>query len=315
MHPVPKVSVIIAVYNAEKTLARCLDSVLKQSFADYEVIAVDDGSSDASWRILSGYSKKDSRIKVFHQTNKGVSQTRQTGLGYAAGEYTLHLDADDWMEPELLLQMVRRAEKTTADMVMCGFINHTEAGLETDMQTPCSKDPDALFGQMLKGELHGSLWNKLIRREVYQTYGIGFPKDIDCGEDLYVCLSLLSRRIEVEYVPLALYHYDKTGNESSITNRWYDYPMQKRVALIRAIEPLVSADNARAFNTYAGRIAYDALFCKKEFCPDYSRLFKPYFKSILTCSLPIIKRMLILLALCNIRLPLRQIRAFIHPKQ
>lgn len=315
MQSTPKISVIIAVFNAEKTLTRCLDSVLQQSFTDFEVIAVDDGSYDTSWSILSSYKQRDSRIRVFRQANKGISQTRQTGLDYAVGEYTIHLDADDWIEPELLAQMVTSAKNTMADMVMCGFINHTEAGLETDMQIPCSKDPDALFGQLLKGKLHGSLCNKLIRREVYQTYGIGFPKDIDCGEDLYVCLSLLSRRIEVEYVPLALYHYDKTGNESSITNKWYDYPMQKRVALIRAIEPLVSADNARAFNTYAGRIAYDALFCKKEFCPDFPRLFRPYSKRIVMSSLPMTKRMLVLLGLCHVRLPLRQIRAILHPKQ
>jgi len=310
--PSPKVSIIIAVFNAESTLYRSLESVRQQSFDDYEVVIVDDGSQDSSWDILSQYKDKDKRFKVFKQENKGVSKTRQFALDNSSGEYTIHLDADDWMEPDLLSKMVARADETGADMVLCGFILHTEYGQENDLQRPSSLESDKLLGELLSGTLHGSLCNKLIRRSVYVTNKIGYPVGIDCGEDLLACLSMLSKNIKVEYEPSALYHYDKTRNDSSVTNKWYDYPVKKRVELIQMIEPIVSFANKRIFNTYVGRIAYDALFCSRAYCPNYRSLFGHYSANIRNSDLPFLKYVFIFLRLHNVRLPLRQFRRFIR---
>ena len=98
----PKISVIIPVYNAEKTLHRCIDSILAQTFSDFEVLLIDDGSKDKSGEICDEYARKDSRIKVCHKENGGVSSARNTGLSKAMGEYVIHCDADDFIEPEML---------------------------------------------------------------------------------------------------------------------------------------------------------------------------------------------------------------------
>ncbi|MCI7728300.1 MAG: glycosyltransferase, partial [Bacteroidales bacterium] len=99
---IPSVSIIVPVYNVELYLSKCIDSILAQSFTDWECILVDDGSKDSSGKICDEYALKDTRIKVIHQTNKGVSVARQVGIDNASGEYSIHIDPDDWVEPNML---------------------------------------------------------------------------------------------------------------------------------------------------------------------------------------------------------------------
>ena len=94
----PKVSIIVPVYKAEKYLNRCVDSILAQTFTDFELLLIDDGSPDRSGEICDEYAKKDSRIRVIHKENGGVSSARQRGLDESIGEYTIHADPDDWVE-------------------------------------------------------------------------------------------------------------------------------------------------------------------------------------------------------------------------
>lgn len=98
----PKISIIVPVYKAETYLHRCVDSILAQTFTDWELILVDDGSPDQSGKICDEYAKKDQRVKVIHKENGGVSSARQRGLDESVGEYTIHADPDDWVEPEML---------------------------------------------------------------------------------------------------------------------------------------------------------------------------------------------------------------------
>ena len=95
----PSISVVLAVYNAEKTLQRCLDSILSQQFRDFEVIAINDGSQDGSMDILKELAARDTRVRVFEQKNRGVAATRQKGHDLAEGKYLIHIDADDWIDP------------------------------------------------------------------------------------------------------------------------------------------------------------------------------------------------------------------------
>lgn len=92
-----KVSIIVPIYNAEKYLHRCVDSLLAQDFSDYEILLIDDGSLDASSKICDDYAQKECKVKVFHQKNSGVAAARQLGIEQAQGEYTIHVDADDWV--------------------------------------------------------------------------------------------------------------------------------------------------------------------------------------------------------------------------
>jgi glycosyltransferase involved in cell wall biosynthesis len=101
----PKVSIVVPVYNVEQYIRRCLDSILSQTFTDWECILVDDGSTDDSGKICDEYTGKDKRFVVFHQENKGVAMARQKGVNEAKGEYSIHADGDDWMEHQMIDSM------------------------------------------------------------------------------------------------------------------------------------------------------------------------------------------------------------------
>ena len=121
------VSVIIPVYNVEKYLAECVDSVLGQSYTDFEIILVDDGATDSSGSMCDAYARKDPRIRVIHQTNGGLSAARNTGLRAARGEYVYFLDSDDYIEPQTLAMLMEKAEHEQADVVFFdGYVFYDE---------------------------------------------------------------------------------------------------------------------------------------------------------------------------------------------
>lgn len=215
----PKISIIVPVYKAEPYLHRCVDSILAQTFTDWELILVDDGSPDQSGKICDEYAKKDQRVKVIHKVNGGVSSARQKGLDEARGEYTIHADPDDWAEPNMLEELYNEASKKEADMVMCDFICEYKSGGVICKQEIKSSHADDILKKMFAQQLHGSCCNKLIRRECYYKYNIRFPKNIIRWEDLYVVCSLLMHPIRVAYLPKAFYHYDLIINNNSIVRK------------------------------------------------------------------------------------------------
>lgn len=124
----PKISIIVPVYKAEKYLNRCVDSILAQTFTDFELLLIDDGSPDKSGEICDEYARKDSRVRVIHKENGGVSSARQRGLDESIGEYTIHADPDDWVEPTMLEELYNKANKEDADMVICDFFYEYKTG-------------------------------------------------------------------------------------------------------------------------------------------------------------------------------------------
>jgi len=215
----PKVSVIVPVYKAEKYLNRCIDSIFAQIFKDWELLLIDDGSPDRSGEICDEYAKKDVRIRVFHQENRGVSSARQKGIDEAVGEYTIHADPDDWVEPNMLEELYRKAKEEDADMVICDYISEYKSGAVICKQMPRMCSAEEILRLMLFQQLHGSCWNKLIRRTCYCEYNIKFPSDIIRWEDLYVVCSLLMHPIKCAYLPKAFYHYDLFMNTDSIVRK------------------------------------------------------------------------------------------------
>ena len=170
----PFVSVIVPAFNAEKYLGRCLDSIAAQSFGDWECIVVDDGSTDGTAAMADGYAAKDARFRVIHKPNGGVASARQAGLDVARGVFTIHADADDWIDRELLEKLVETAGAEQADMVICDFHMAYPARVlhmreEYVSQRPKSLEPVRVLGEMLY-DLHGSLCNKLIRRSRLEEY-------------------------------------------------------------------------------------------------------------------------------------------------
>lgn len=213
----PKVSIIVAVYKAESYLHRCLDSLLNQTFQDYEVLLVDDGSPDMSGKICDDYANKDSRVRVIHKENGGVSSARQCGIDNAKGEYVIHADPDDWVEQDMLYELYNNAIEHDADMVFCDFyVNYEHNSLQTyRSQTPKDLDCDTIIQGMFSN-LHGSSWNKLIKRNCLVKFNVKYPLELSFCEDLYVNLALLKNNIIVSYIPKAFYHYVYDLNQDSL---------------------------------------------------------------------------------------------------
>ena len=117
----PAVSIIVPVYNAERTVGRCIESILNQEYRDFELLLVNDGSTDASGSLCDGYAAKDSRIRVIHKKNAGVSAARNTALDLAQGTYLQFLDSDDWLTPDATSSLVRAAEETGCDLIVANF--------------------------------------------------------------------------------------------------------------------------------------------------------------------------------------------------
>lgn len=216
---IPKVSVIVPVYKAEAYLHRCVDSLLAQTFQDYEILLIDDGSPDKSGIICDEYAAKDNRVRVFHKENGGVSSARQCGIDNALGEYTIHADPDDWVEPTMLEELYKKAKKDDADMVICDYFENRGDDVAMLILNIESLSPHILLKKLLQQELHGATWNKLIRRSCYKKFNIKFPLDIICWEDLYVICNILLNPVKVTYLSNAFYHYDLTINENSIVRK------------------------------------------------------------------------------------------------
>lgn len=214
----PETSIIMPVYNAEKTLSQMIDSILSQTFTDWELLCIDDGSTDSSGVLLEEYALRDSRIKVFHKANEGVAMARQMGIDNAQGEYCIHADADDWVEPTMLEELYNEAKGKDADVIICDYFLNIKEKQTYISQKPTSLDPIQILRDLFQ-QLHGSCCNKLVKRVCYNKYDITFTKGINHCEDLITWIQLFQHpEIKVAYLPKAFYHYCE--NELSITRNF-----------------------------------------------------------------------------------------------
>ena len=220
------ISIIIPIYNVEQYLRECLDSILAQTFHNFEIICVNDGSTDASVEILDEYLKKDGRIKIFHQKNSGAGMARNFGLRKAEGKYILFLDSDDYFEPDLLQELYLRAQKLDADLVVCSSRKVDENGNIIEVQNPnmpinLSLTPmekpfnrrDFLYD--IFNLLTPVPWNKLIKRSLLKEYNIEFPS-LRIYEDICFshCLVVCANRIVVFNKELINYRFNRIGSHA-----------------------------------------------------------------------------------------------------
>jgi len=215
----PKISVLISMYKGEQTLSRMIDCVLAQTFKDFELILIDDGSPDRCGEIAEEYAAKDSRARVLHKSNGGLSDARNHGLAIAKGEYTIQFDQDDYVDNTCLEELYAKAIAEDADMVICDCYNGSEQQQSYGKQQPTALNHEAILENMLTGKLYGYMWNKMIKRECFAKYNIKFPTEIYGCEDQYAMCELLKNDVRIAYLPRAFYHY--IYNESSLS-RYYD---------------------------------------------------------------------------------------------
>lgn len=217
MEKVPKISVIVPIYRVEEYLSGCLDSILNQTFRDLEVILVDDGSPDRCGAICEEYAKKDSRIRVIHKENGGLSSARNAGLDIAEGEYAAFVDSDDTVTPDCYEKLFRCAEKYDADLV-CG--GRWDVSQRTGERAPglCPEKEEVVSGVELVRRiftwenLDSAAWDKLYRRELLN--GIRYPLGV-WSEDVPTTYRVALRAKKAVLCPERVYCY--LHREGSIT--------------------------------------------------------------------------------------------------
>jgi glycosyltransferase involved in cell wall biosynthesis len=217
----PDISVIIPIYNVEKYIKRCIDSVLAQTFFDFECILVDDGSTDGSSEICDESSKYDARIKTIHQKNAGASRARRNGLDIAKGNYILFIDSDDWIESLMLEKLYKNINKEGYDIVCCDYYQESQNILQYTKQL-VNEDEELLnnklqvFKMLIKYEFGASLCNKLVKHSIYSK--VYWPK-FDNGEDVAIIIQSLYYGSKIGYVKEALYHVCERSDSLSRNSR------------------------------------------------------------------------------------------------
>ena len=290
----PEISVIVAAFNAEGTIARCIESILAQSLRDFELLIINDGSTDSTQAIIDTF--KDARIRSFSRENKGVAFTRQEGLEMARGRFSIFVDSDDWIDADMLEGMLRKQEESDADMVICDIVEEFSGHQVYKRQDPLTRDPQAIQWKMLN-DLHAGMVNKLIRHSLYKQHGVSFLSGVNCCEDQLLLVRLLSNPLKVAYLGKAYYHYDKSINEGSITNRWHSRPVKEWLLLLEAMEPYMQGkDHQNAFDLYASRRVYDATYAGKDEEADYRLLYSRYKSCLKRSALPLKQKII-----CHLR--------------
>lgn len=215
----PQVSISVPVYNAEKYLRQCLDSLVRQTLQDIEIIIVNDGSTDSSENICNEYLEKDSRIKLISKENGGLASARQVALDAATGFYFCACDADDWVEPMMYERLYKKAIETGADIVMCDYWSEYQDGKSVVCNYPYNVNQRSdLLDDALKKEFPTMVWNKLFKRELFKRYNILWEQGVNMGEDLLVSIKILSHPVVIAHLPIPLYHYTRIMGGNSYTN-------------------------------------------------------------------------------------------------
>ncbi|MBR4889950.1 MAG: glycosyltransferase [Clostridia bacterium] len=229
MNITPKISVIVPVYNTEKYLHRCIDSILSQTFTDFELLLIDDGSKDSSGAICDEYAAKDSRVRVFHKENGGVTVARALGVSMSKARYITFVDSDDYLFG-LALHSLYSAFDENVDLVIG---QHAIDGNNTAITNVCSMTPEQY--QHAVFQYYYSPWAKLYKKDYLRKFVFELPRDIVHGEDAIMNLRIaFSLKKKVKVIDKFVYNY--TTNIESVCNTfitnlkyescWYDYMLK-----------------------------------------------------------------------------------------
>ncbi|WP_455667110.1 glycosyltransferase family 2 protein [Phocaeicola sp.] len=210
----PKVSIIIPVYNASSTLLRCVDSVIHQSYTDIEILLVNDGSTDNSASLCNELVSQDSRIKVLHKCNGGVSSARNSGLNHATGEWITFVDSDDWLELEFLSNLIVYSEDYS--LIVAGFKRLGDKVDESKPDISCAinivDELHVLWGKTLDKFIFWYVWGKLFRLDIIKLNNITFHEEMKYSEDNCFLLEYMSCVNSFMYVAASDYiHLFESG--------------------------------------------------------------------------------------------------------
>ena len=268
------ISVIIPIYKVEKYIRRCAISLFKQTLWNVEYLFVDDATPDNSIEVLESciamFPERKNQIKILkHSCNLGLPAARNTGLKVAQGEYIYHCDSDDFLEPNALTEMYKKAKEQDADYVWCDWFLSFERNERYMKQPVYSSALDALKG-MLSGTMKFNVWNKLVKRSLYEQNNIRFPEGHGMGEDMTM-IRLLVCAERVGYVSQAYYHYVKLNTGAFTTA----YSLKSLEDLRYNVDETVRFVNGKTKGQLKEEIAYFLLNVKLPFLiSDNKRMYR-----------------------------------------
>lgn len=239
MKDLPLVSIVIPVFGVEKYVGRCVDSIIQQTYPRIELIFIDDQTPDESIQIIkqklvNADKLKNNSIIIQHTQNRGLAAARNTGVANADGKYILHLDSDDWIEADMIEQLVKKAESSNADIVICGY-NAIRVSDITAHIPSTIRDKGSLIRKILHKSIPGSMWGKLISRKIYNNHLDAWSiEGINYGEDYATIPRILYYSKKIEYVESPLYNYNLT-NQSSYT---HNFSRKSMLSMLKADEVL-----------------------------------------------------------------------------
>ena len=225
------ISIVLPVYNGEKNIVNTLENLAQQSFYDFEVIVVNDGSVDNTQKLIEDFSKKDSRFKLINQENQGVASARNKGVENCRGEFIIHHDSDDTRPLDALEKLYNKAIETNADIVMSDY-KLTFGNNSKKVVQKFSGTSEELIQDILVGKFHAGLWNKLIKKNLYDN--LKFEKGINYMEDKLILIRMLLKKPSISYVDTVGYNYVQLPD--SITNNLSINSYQSIKKVIEIIE-------------------------------------------------------------------------------
>lgn len=288
----PKISVIVPVYKVEPYLRKCIDSILGQTFRDFELILVDDGSPDRCGEICDAYAEKHDNVIVIHQENGGLSAARNSGIDWtfanSDSQWLAFVDSDDWLHPDYLSTLLEEAKKNDADLVVCDFVrvNDSEENIEKDHQFSelVTSDKDAIFRYLYANWRIRPAWNKLYRKTLFEELRFRVGKIHE--DDFFIHHVLLASK-KTAIIEAVLYFYRIRGNSIMATPspkslldgfeakmEQYEFCQRKGLPLFEylvsegyaekaaQIEEQIDEQNKQRYDSLKAR--YDALYLEKK---------------------------------------------------
>lgn len=270
------ISIIVPIYNVEKYLNKCIESIVNQTYENIEIILIDDGSNDNSGIICDEYAKKDNRIIVVHKENGGVSSARNKGLKIAKGEWISFVDADDWIEQNFCQTLLNKVTQEQADIALCGYNRITDNRIEkinANNQEVFLNSNEYLVKSLNPQTGFGFCHMKLIKKEVLKS--ISFNERIEVGEDALFNIQLSTYIKKAVFLKQPLYNY--RINNQSVVKRYDENYANKYLKSMKIIEEYIwqeyneeNEENIEIKQNYYNFVAYHIMLIIVNYCyhPD-----------------------------------------------
>lgn len=310
----PEISIIVPIYNVEKYIHRCIDSILSQTFSDFELLLIDDGSPDRCGEICDEYAKKDHRIRVIHKENGGLSDARNTGLDIAKGNYFSFIDSDDFIEIDFYKELLEACKKNEADISMCGRYNVYDEKKKVGFAFGGQKiwnSKEAIGNLLIWNNIDSSACDKLFKKHLFN--GIRFPIG-RYNEDIYIMTNILNKASKIVHVGKAMYYY--YHRKESITTESFSERKLDLLDASQQISDFININypdlNEKSDSFYFNSIIFlYSLFKNKESIHKYNNVYNKIkklmsvnFKNIMFCKYISKKKKILTLMLITHTYPL-----------